>query len=439
MTFVRLIAIAKDEAAYLAEWVHHHLHFGFDQIAIVLNGCTDNSRQMLERIARNEPRLLVRDGDALKDACQLSGRNFQIAAYAQELALARQDHRVTHVMCLDIDEFWVTPDLQETIHSYAKRYPTADSIAFAWHMEVPSNPELFSAALQNQYPVQKDRHVKSLHRISERLTYLDIHNAIHQGGNYLVADGCTFPQYTHNGSERAGLPDELFHPDTVDCAFVYHRVFRSQQEYLASLQRGRPGPSAHSLKTNRWGYQSQEPDASVLVVHHPEAELLALQNSYLHFVRTHGLESENVQGRKDTLSRYQATIGTLTSGNPEVQQLAYLFRGITLPDVASMQVLPANITHHIDSVTATDERLVIKGWVIDRESARAVSIELPGAPTAKVTRLPRPDVLRHYPGSDPQSGFVIESLQKKHTSAAIGFVCGTSRNDLCIEHNPLHS
>lgn len=426
MAFVRLIAIAKDEAAYLAEWVHHHLHFGFDQIAIILNGCTDNSRQLLERIAQQEPRLLVRDGDGLKAVCQLNGQNFQIAAYAQELALARQDSRVTHVMCLDIDEFWVTPGLQDTIHTYTDRYPQADSIAFAWHMEVPSNPEPFSPALQSQYPVQKDRHVKSLHRVTERLTYLDIHNAIHRDGKYLLADGREFPQHTHNGSERAGLSDDLFQPDTVDCAFVYHRVFRSQQEYLASLQRGRPGPSAHSLKTNRWGYQCHDNTAPVLVVQHPAPALQTLHSSWQQLLQTHALEADNKQGRQHAQERFQATMAAMASGTKEAQQLAYLFRGITLPEVMQLQAMPAHIAHHIDSVTSTEQGCVVKGWVIDKHSEREVNIELLEPSPATITRIPRPDVVRHYPGTHVNSGFRIELAGTPPTHVDVTFICGTT-------------
>ena len=435
MAFVRLIAIAKDEAAYLAEWVHHHLHFGFDQIAIILNGCTDNSRQLLERIAQQEPRLLVRDGDGLKAVCQLNGQNFQIAAYAQELALARQDSRLTHVMCLDIDEFWVTPGLQDTIHTYTDRYPQADSIAFAWHMEVPSNPEPFSPALQSQYPVQKDRHVKSLHRVTERLTYLDIHNAIHRDGKYLLADGREFPQHTHNGSERAGLSDDLFQPDTVDCAFVYHRVFRSQQEYLASLQRGRPGPSAHSLKTNRWGYQRQDPSHPVLNVQHPDTQLQTLWVSQQQFVQAHGLEADHVQAQRHAQQRYQSTMAAMASATKDTQELAYLFRGITLAEVMELQAIPAHITHHIDSVTPTEQGCVVKGWVIDKHSERAVNIELPTQSQASITRLSRPDVVRHFPQTHLDSGFRIELPGIAKGIVEVVFACSTSSKtiELTIE------
>lgn len=424
MNKIRLIAIAKNEAAYLAEWVHHHLHFGFDQIAVILNGCTDNSRALLERIAQQEPRLLVRDGDGLKATCEINVQDFQISAYAQELALARQDSNITHVMCLDIDEFWVTPRLQNSIHTYINSYPQADSIAFTWHMEVPNKPEPFSPALQNQYPVQKDRHVKSLHRVTERLTYLDIHNAIHMNGQYLLADGRVFPQYTHNGSERAGLPDGLFRPDTIDSAFVYHRVFRSQEEYIASLQRGRPGLSTHSLKSNRWGYQSQDASAPILDVQHPETELQALHSSRQQFIETHSIESENEQGRKYAQQRFKSTIAAIANGTVEAQQLTYLFRGITLAEVMALQSMLAHITHHFDNVTSTHGGLIIEGWVIDKNSERSVNLDLPVQFQTSITRLPRPDVTRQYPGTDANSGFRIEIQDKSYETLELIFRCG---------------
>lgn len=40
---VKLVAIAKDEAAYLPDWIFHHLYFGFDSIDIYVNNTTDNT------------------------------------------------------------------------------------------------------------------------------------------------------------------------------------------------------------------------------------------------------------------------------------------------------------------------------------------------------------------------------------------------------------
>lgn len=426
MAFVRLIAIAKDEAAYLSEWVHHHLHFGFDQIAIILNGCTDNSRQLLERIAQHEPRLLVRDGDGLKAVCQLNGQNFQIAAYAQELALARQNSRVTHVMCLDIDEFWVTPGLQDTIHTYTDRYPQADSIAFAWHMEVPSNPEPFSPAIQERYPIQKNRHVKSLTKISDRLIDLGIHNAIYNDGIYLVADGSNFIPNITNGATRAVL-DQLQFIDQItfiDPAFIYHRLFRSQTEYLASLQRGRPNLDVQ-LKDNRWGYRTDSPQTPVLTISHSKLDLEKLHQGYTNFIKQCNIKTLINEAHDHTNLRANATRHAYQNPSHEVKQLTFIFAGIS--DLGPLhETYSAHIAHHIDSVTPTEQGCVVKGWVIDKNSEREVNIALLEPSPATITRIPRPDVVRHYPGTHVNSGFRIELAGTPPTHVDVTFICGTT-------------
>lgn len=424
MAFVRLIAIAKDEGAYLAEWVHHHLYFGFDQIAVILNGCSDNSRQQLERIALRDPRLLVRDGDPLKTHCQVSGQNFQIAAYAEELALARQDGRVTHVMCLDIDEFWVTPGLQDSIHTFAERYPDADSIAFAWHMEVPSHPDTFTPALTPRYAVQKNQHVKSLNRVSERLQALGIHNADHLHGRYLLSDGSEFAENITEGASRALLPKTLFArtSDAPDIAYIYHRLFRSETEYLASLQRGRPNQQV-PLKDNRWGYRCETQEIPVLAVAHSETAVQALRDGHAAFLQEHGLIDLIRAAQAHTAARAQATIGAFENPTPEVCQLTFLFAGLeSLPEPGEHYA--AHIAHHIDSVRHVNGSLVINGWAIDRNSRRPVHLALNENVQATVTRWPRPDVHKHYPGCHPESGFRLEVAGHADDTLALTLRCG---------------
>jgi len=40
---VKLVAIAKDEAPYIPQWIYHHLSIGIDLIEIHINNTTDNS------------------------------------------------------------------------------------------------------------------------------------------------------------------------------------------------------------------------------------------------------------------------------------------------------------------------------------------------------------------------------------------------------------
>ena len=45
---IKLVAIAKNEAAYLAEWIFHHLYLGVDEIEIHFNRCSDNTLDYIE-------------------------------------------------------------------------------------------------------------------------------------------------------------------------------------------------------------------------------------------------------------------------------------------------------------------------------------------------------------------------------------------------------
>lgn len=57
---VKLVAVAKDESAYLAEWCAHHLYFGFDEITVYLNRTTDNSCDVLSRLSVIDNRVKTR-------------------------------------------------------------------------------------------------------------------------------------------------------------------------------------------------------------------------------------------------------------------------------------------------------------------------------------------------------------------------------------------
>ena len=67
------VCIAKDEAAYLHEWIFHHLHFGFDRIYVYLNRITDDSISIARSIADEYPSVHFEIIDWI-DWCQPSVR-----------------------------------------------------------------------------------------------------------------------------------------------------------------------------------------------------------------------------------------------------------------------------------------------------------------------------------------------------------------------------
>ena len=61
MQKVAVVAIAKDESPYLADWIHHYLFSGFDYLYIGINRTTDSTFSVLEKITEKHPNVIYED------------------------------------------------------------------------------------------------------------------------------------------------------------------------------------------------------------------------------------------------------------------------------------------------------------------------------------------------------------------------------------------
>ena len=94
-----LLAIMKDEAMNLREWVEHHRWQGVDRIFLIDNGSTDGGRDLIENeIREGYVELFVRP-----DSHQ------QWAHYQAVMVQARICERVEWLAMADLDEFWFSP------------------------------------------------------------------------------------------------------------------------------------------------------------------------------------------------------------------------------------------------------------------------------------------------------------------------------------------
>jgi len=116
MAKVKLVAVAKDEAAYLPEWIFHHLTIGFDEIDIHVNNTTDNTWELQNKL-KALPQVNFIDADPIFSG----GYVFpQEEVYEQALLSARAEG-FTHMMFLDIDEFWFSPSIEFSIKDFIKK------------------------------------------------------------------------------------------------------------------------------------------------------------------------------------------------------------------------------------------------------------------------------------------------------------------------------
>ncbi|BBK31165.1 glycosyl transferase family 2 [Stella humosa] len=125
---VIMLAIAKDEARYIEEWIAHHYGIGFRHFLVYDNDSRDGTGEMLA----GNPRL--------KDIVEVvpwpiaayadSGMAPQYAAYTD--ALSRLDRRAW-VAVLDLDEFLVLKH-DRHVQALLERYRDASALSINWRM-----------------------------------------------------------------------------------------------------------------------------------------------------------------------------------------------------------------------------------------------------------------------------------------------------------------
>lgn len=258
---VKLCAIAKNEGPYLADWVFHHLHFGFAGVEVWVNDTDDGSLRILNRIGDRHPQVSGRKVDRLLEECVASGEVFQHKAYARLAPKARREG-YSHVAFLDLDEYWTPKDFVTGIQAFVPDDPEVSVVSFQWALDVPDpGREPFASPYAGEVRLQLDRHVKSLARLDDSVKRYRTHTAgTRRGVTLLVRE--PFPIVDRRAQVGGSLlPEEhlVERWSTLPEAFVLHAVHRSPVEYVASLTKGlRQMGLGDEVKTNRRGYVTTE-------------------------------------------------------------------------------------------------------------------------------------------------------------------------------------
>ncbi|SER59983.1 Glycosyl transferase family 2 [Pseudomonas sp. NFACC02] len=400
---IKAIAIAKDEAAYLHEWVFHHLYFGFDGVEVVVNRTTDNSIAVLEELASNFDKFSYSSCDWL-DLCSPSiSIRMQEIAYAQSCAKAVEEG-YTHILFIDVDEFWTPRDFKSSIHDFLNDKKIQGSVSFNWVCELgqasPFQP------MSSQFQSFMSSHLKTLSKISD-LQEMRIHTPAFKGGsNHCMADGTTF-------IAQKNAPQ--FHNLAIDSlldAFIIHRLYRSEVEYLAALVRGNPdsktrGPS--DFKLNRHGYNFYQ--GPVVHLSFADEEVKNYKSSLDGMFADGRISDEINIARKTVLDRYQRCLDLAVdieySNNRLIQQL---FQGCTVQPLAKMVSEPQTIDYSVDVVRLDNGLITISGWAYSKWAYSEMRFGVQGASSSEKlhwTRSDRPDVSRAKPWVPLRAGFDV--------------------------------
>lgn len=248
---IRLAAIAKDEGAYLPEWIYWHLLKGFDDIYICINNSSDNSINITQSIALQHP-VTIKSidshtpygfNDDLIEEQFLKKNPLQSKLYADIYAQSYAEG-FTHVMFLDIDEFLFSP--KASIHQLVQDELDHDVILFNW-FNISGENEAFSC-LTSEMKGERSPFTKYIMKTGlPDIQFISTHNIrTTQSTKCLFGRGKT--------SENSNYLTNL---DWCEDAFILHRHLRSQAEYLSLLSRGDTWDnSLIGLKNNRHGWSN---------------------------------------------------------------------------------------------------------------------------------------------------------------------------------------
>lgn len=233
-----VVAIFKDEAPYLKEWIDYHLAAGVDHFYMYDNGSTDNTREILKPYVDAK----------LVDAFYVPGEVMQMPAYNDAVRKFRFATR--YMAFLDIDEFIFpksTQNIVEVVDEILSNEEKAAGLAINWQIFGSNGQEQadyskgvlerftrrapsdwFEPATRTTLPVG-NIHVKTIANPRQIRYIVNPHYAYYFDGRFAVnSEG---GRVTHWGNE----------PILIDKIVVNHYLTKSKEEFQTKMGRGRTG------------------------------------------------------------------------------------------------------------------------------------------------------------------------------------------------------
>lgn len=293
MNKILLAGIAKDEGAYLPEWIFYHLKLGIGKILIYVNNTTDNSLQILEKISKNYPvDYKVVDGiesftkyDSILEPAFKNRNPLQSRAYADIYSNVDKS-LFSHILFLDIDEF-----IYGSNGNSLRNITNSDAFLFNWYNLAGDITEF--SLIESAVRYVEDRYTKFIVRTG--------------------LDDIVF-QSTHSIKINGKLPcnNNNFK--------VLHRHLRSKAEYLSLLgRRDTFNNCINGFKKNRKGWSSKA----------KEKISLSLENyhdKFLSFIYENDIEKDLLNARNFVMERHSSVmkqIEDVRQLNKELEQILW--------------------------------------------------------------------------------------------------------------------
>jgi capsular polysaccharide biosynthesis protein len=247
VTKIACVAVVKNEARHIAEWIAYQFVIGFDTVIILDNLSSDDTAAKAQSFSQSQDIRILRSPE--------SGTGYQTSAYFR--ALASLGSEFDWMAFFDADEFLVfKEDLR--LREILSRFSDQAAIGINWAMfgssgHLSAQPGLTVENFQRRsdatfYP---NRHVKSIIRPTGVSGIIN--------GHMFIADT---PYIDLAGRQiNWASPGITAAPPNYDIAKLHHYFTRSRQEWLAKIARGYPDLEREDAEFEAYD-RNEVPDAS---------------------------------------------------------------------------------------------------------------------------------------------------------------------------------
>ena len=238
---IMLAAIAKDEAAYLPEWIAYHLALGVDHIRVFVNKLEDNTQRVLEKISKVAP-VSIFNADVYWDASRelpidkVTKASFLAKNHFQARSISRMYRMATlegydYLSSIDVDEFIYLGN--RSLAQFLDNVDDYRAARLQW-FNVSGEAAEFDAPVRRKLVGDW----APLHKL-----------VIPTGmGEKLFESPHDFARFNNEGC--------LTFSEVDDPCCIIHRYHRSEMEYLSMLGRGDVLHTNYGVKSNRVGFDT---------------------------------------------------------------------------------------------------------------------------------------------------------------------------------------
>lgn len=363
-----IIAIFKNEAPYILEWLSHHINIGVDFFYIADNESNDGTSELLSAL---DSLNLIKHikFPTPKDSPP------QLPAY--EKLMREYGHKHEWCAFIDADEF-IVPQGFGTLGSMLSRHaadPDIGGIALNWAVYGSSNLQTYSDELvmerfdhRGEKTITLNKHFKSIVRSNAfKGTAGNPHSfKLNDGFHYVHTDGKPV-------SNLVEAVDGLSKGVCWDYFRLNHYVVKSYEEFINKKNRGRATKPAVSVENRN---QSFFLEHDVNDVNESASEQMVEANHI------------KMQEIKEKL--------TETFGPSILEYIKFVLN---------------NLIHgHHDTSEVVGDTIQIRGWAFSTDYKKAsylLTHNLKPLVIEKIDEVDRPDVRQAYPDAPLNSGFLM--------------------------------